>query len=138
MGDAGLILLDTQAIIWLEAADPRLGAEARVLIDRALSDGELAISAISFCEIAWLLRAGRVTLPLPPAAWRISLLAAGLSEIPLDGEIAIAAVALADFHKDPADRLIVATALDEGARLVTSDAKILAWPGPLARIDARQ
>ena len=91
MGDAGLILLDTQAIVWLEAADLRLGARARGVIDRALSDGELAI----------------------------------------------AAVALADFHKDPADRLIVATALDEGARLVTSDAKILAWLGPLARIEAR-
>ena len=137
MGDAGLILLDTQAIVWLEAADLRLGARARGVIDRALSDGELAIAAISFCEIAWLVRAGRVTLPLSTAGWRISLLAAGLSEIPLDGEIAIAAVALADFHKDPADRLIVATALDEGARLVTTDAKILAWPGPLARIDAR-
>ena len=138
MGDAGLILLDTQAIVWLEAADLRLGAKARGVIDRSLSDGELAIAAISFCEIAWLVSAGRVTLPLSTAEWRISLLAAGLSEIPLDGEIAIAAVALADFHKDPADRLIVATALDEGARLVTSDAKILAWPGPLARIDARQ
>ena len=103
MGDAGLILLDTQAIVWLEAADLRLGARARVVMDRALSDGELAIAAISFCEIAWLVRAGRVTLPLSTAEWRISLLAAGLSEIPLDGEIAIAAVALADFHKDPAD-----------------------------------
>ena len=101
MGDAGLILLDTQAIVWLEAADPRLGAAARVVIDRALSDGELAISAISFCEIAWLRRAGRVTLPLPTAEWRISLLAAGLSEIPLDGEIAIAAVAVGRFPQGP-------------------------------------
>jgi PIN domain nuclease of toxin-antitoxin system len=75
---------------------------------------------------------------LPTPEWRASLLAEGMREVPLDGEIAIAAVGLPDFHKDPADRLIVATALDEGARLVTSDTRILAWPGPLARIDARQ
>jgi PIN domain nuclease of toxin-antitoxin system len=138
MGDAGLILLDTQAIVWLDAADLRLGDQARIVVDRALSDGELAISAISFCEIARLFRVGRVTLPLPTAEWRISLLAAGLREVSPDGDIAVAAVELADFHKDPVDRLIVATALDEGARLVTSDARILAWPGPLARVDARQ
>lgn len=107
------------------------------MLDRALSDSELAISAISFCEIAWLLRAGRVTLPMTAAAWRISLLDAGMSEIPLDGEIAIAAAALDDFHKDPADRLIVATALAKCSRLVTSDSRILGWPGPLDRCDAR-
>ena len=88
--------------------------------------------------MAWLLRAGRITLPMATLDWRASLLAAGMREVPLDGEIAIAAVELPDFHKDPADRLIVATALDEDARLVTSDTRILAWPGPLARLDARQ
>ena len=70
--------------------------------------------------------------------WRDSLLSAGLGEVPLDGESAIGAALLPEFHKDPADRLIVATALVEGARLVTSDGRILAWPGTLDRADARR
>jgi PIN domain nuclease of toxin-antitoxin system len=66
------------------------------------------------------------------------VIAAGTREVPLDGRIAVAAVELPELQKGPADRLIVATALDGGARLVTSDARILAWPGSLACIDARQ
>jgi PIN domain nuclease of toxin-antitoxin system len=58
-------------------------------------------------------------------------------EQPIDGDVAIRAVELRDFHKDPGDRLIVATALTLGGVLMTSDRKILDWPGPLGRIDAR-
>ena len=54
----------------------------------------------------------------------------------MDGQIGIRAADLADFHSDPADRQIVATALEGGHRLVTSDRKILRWPGPLNRISA--
>ena len=138
MGDAGLILLDTQAVVWLDSADARLGPATRELLDRALSDGELALSAVSFCEVAWLARAGRLALPTSVVGWRNSLLSAGLGEVPLDGESAIGAALLPEFHKDLADRLIVATALVEGARLVTSDSRILAWPGTLDRADARR
>jgi PIN domain nuclease of toxin-antitoxin system len=99
---------------------------------------ELLISAISFCEVAWLHEAGRLALPASPLTWRTSVLAEGVREVPVDGEVAIAAAELSDFHKDPADRLIVATALDQGARLLTADRVILAWPVSLARIDARQ
>jgi len=53
------------------------------------------------------------------------------------GMIGIAANELQNLHDDPADRLIVATALALGASLATSDARLLAWTGPLARIDAR-
>ena len=69
--------------------------------------------------------------------WRREQLANGWTEIPVNGEIAARAGALPGMHGDPADRVIVATAL-EGHLLVTSDQKILAWPGPLSRIDARQ
>ena len=55
----------------------------------------------------------------------------------VNGAIAIRAVGLADFHADPADRLIVATAL-EGHRLVTADERILGWTGPLSRVRADQ
>lgn len=138
MGDAGLILIDTQAALWYDAGDARLGRVARGLIEDCLAAGELMISAISFCEVAWLHHAGRVALPAAPLQWRASLLGEGLLEIPLDGEVAIAAAELPDFHKDPADRLIVATARDEGARLLTSDRRILDWAGSVARVDARR
>jgi PIN domain nuclease of toxin-antitoxin system len=56
-------------------------------------------------------------------------------EIPVDGEIGIRATGLADFHGDPADQLIVATALG-GHQLVTADERILDWPGALGRLRA--
>lgn len=124
-------------MVWYDAGNPRLGRTARQLVESALLDRELLVSAISFCEVAWLYRMGRLALPVPPLAWRASILVEGVREIPLDGEVAIAAAELQELHKDPADRLIVATARDEGARLLTSDRLILAWTGSLERIDAR-
>ena len=82
-----------------------------------------------------LVNKGRISLPDDIRAWRHEHLEQGVVEIPIDGEIGIRAVALADFHADPADRLIVATAL-AGHRLVTSDRRILEWPGRLSRLNA--
>ena len=65
----------------------------------------------------------------------MELLDQGLIEIPVDGEIGIRANLLQDFHADPADRIIVATALNVYA-LVTADERILEWPGELNRLDA--
>ena len=78
-----------------------------------------------------------MTLLRDIGSWRMDLLREGLIEIPVDGDIGIRANALADFHADPADRIIVATAMG-GHRLVTADERILAWDGSLARLDARQ
>lgn len=85
-----------------------------------------------------MLRAkGRFDSPDDVTAWRRDLLGEGLIEIPVDGDIGIRADALADFHADPADRIIVATAM-HGHRLVTADERILAWGDGLDRLDARQ
>ena len=78
---------------------------------------------------------GTLGLRLDLDAWRRDLLEQGLVELPVDGEIAARAGLLADLHGDPADRLIVATAL-EGHQLVTADRRIFDWPGPLSRLDA--
>jgi PIN domain nuclease of toxin-antitoxin system len=137
MGDAALILADTQALVWHIGGSDRLGRAARQVIATALLDDELIVCAISFCEIAWLHHTGRVALPRSPTTWRETVLAEGVREIPVDGDIAIAASELEGFHKDPADRLIVATAVHERAILVTSDRQILEWTGDLQRIDAR-
>ena len=61
---------------------PRLGRAARELVTGALRAGELLISAISFCEVAWLHRAGRLVLPASPLSWRASVLVEGVREIP--------------------------------------------------------
>ena len=81
-------------------------------------------------------RKGRLGLLLDPDAWRRDLLDQGLIEIPIDGGIASRAGLLTKIHGDPADRIIVATAL-EGHRLMTADRQILEWPGPLRCLSAR-
>ncbi len=83
-----------------------------------------------------LVRKRRIELTVAHAAWRRELLADGLVEIPVGGSIAVRAGLLPDLHGDPADRIIVATAL-AGHRLVTADRRILDWGGSLNRHDAR-
>ncbi|MFO1037145.1 MAG: type II toxin-antitoxin system VapC family toxin [Geminicoccaceae bacterium] len=137
MGDAALILADTQALVWYAVGDERLGVHARSAIAEAVLARRLLVSAISFCEVAWLHRAGRLDLASSPSDWRRSILGEKVREVPIDGAIAVAAAELVGFHKDPADRLIVATALHEQASIITSDRQILDWAGILERIDAR-
>ena len=93
------------------------------------------MSSISFWEIGMRIQKGRLEFLLDLNAWRRELLDQGLIEIPVDGAIAVRAGLLADMHGDPADRLIVATAL-QGHQLYTADRRILNWPGQLSRLDA--
>jgi PIN domain nuclease of toxin-antitoxin system len=92
--------------------------------------------AVSFWECAMLHARRRLVLPQSPRAWRSELLAAGLIELPIDGEIAVLATELDDLHKDPADRFIAATAIKHQATLLTADARLLRWRHPLERRDA--
>lgn len=130
-----MILLDTHVLLWLRLGSERLRGVARREVERAWPAGEAAVSAITFWEVALLHERGKMTLLRDIPSWRRQLLQSGLHEIPVDGEIGIRAWSLDDLHGDPADRLIVATALG-GHRLVTADRRILEWPGPLARIPA--
>ena len=132
-----MILLDTHAALWLRAGDAKLGSVARSEIQQAWDAQEVAMSAMSFWEMAMLRAKGRISYPEDVGRWRLEQLGQGLIEIPVDGDIGIRAIALADFHADPADRIIVATAMG-GHRLVTADERILAWTGSLDRLDARQ
>ena len=132
-----MTIADTHALVWLWTGDSHLGQSARHTIDGALRNGDLAVSAMTFWEVAMLRAKGRLDFPEDVTAWRRELLGQGLIEIPVDGDIGIRANALPDFHSDPADRIIVATALS-GHRLVTADERILSWGGNLDRLDARQ
>lgn len=131
------LVLDTNALVWAFAGGPVLGGRAARLIDEAVAGGDAHVSAISFWELALKIRKGKLTLARTIAEWRADVLRLGVRETAIDGTVGIAANELQGFHDDPADRLIVATAMGLGASLVTSDAKLLSWVGPLACIDAR-
>ncbi|MCU0306124.1 MAG: type II toxin-antitoxin system VapC family toxin [Thermoanaerobaculales bacterium] len=131
------MLLDTHVLVWLTEGRPELGPEARAAIDGALVDDAVLVSAISFWEIAMLARKGRLALIQPPSAYRRDVLALGIGELPVTGEIGIEAVRLELDHPDPADRLIIATAALARQVLVTADHRVLDWDGPLRRLDAR-
>lgn len=131
------VVLDTNALIWLLKDSDRLGRQASQRIDEAQRTGRVLVSAMSFWEVAVLVAKKRLAVGMPVDQWRIDALQLGIEEVPLDGELAIEAVALSDLHPDLADRFILATALKAGVTLVTSDAQLLAWKGPLARLDAR-
>ena len=132
-----MIILDTHVIIWLRTGDQRLGPRANGEIANALMVDNAAISAISFWEIGMRIQKNQINLGLTLDAWRRALIEDGLIEIPVDGVIAALAGLLTELHGDPADRLIVATALG-GHRLVTADRRILDWPGNLDRLDAAE
>ena len=132
-----IVLLDTHVAIWLAMADAALGKKARQLIDTAATDGALAISAVSFWEIAMLIEKGRLQTTLPADEIRNSLLQAGIAEIPLAGDIALLSVELS-LHSDPADRFIAASAITHSATLMTADRHLLKWKHPVKRVDARR
>lgn len=124
-------------LVWLDEENPKLGGKALRLIDRNIKEDRLAVSAISFWEVAMLVRKGRLDMMVQPGVWRNDLLENGLGEIPMDGRIGLRAASLRELHGDPADRIIVATAQERAATLVTADRNILSWRGNLKTVDAR-
>ncbi len=133
-----MILLDTHVLVWLDEANPRLGDESLSQIDAAFHSGDLAVSAISFWEVGMLIVKERIRLEMDPVVWRSDLLEQGLIEFPVSGEIGILAAGLRNFHGDPADRLIAATALKNSAALMTADSGLLSSALASKRLDARR
>ncbi len=125
--DPHLLLLDTHVWLWLVAGSRDLSTEARHTIERAAATGSLRIAAISLWEIALLASRGRIVLGKSIGLWLDEALAEpGPAIDPLTPQIAIESYALPDvFHRDPADRLIVATARVANAALMTRDQRIL-------------
>jgi PIN domain nuclease of toxin-antitoxin system len=136
VGRDEVILLDTHALVWFVTESSSLGHRARLAAQRSLAASELAVSAVSFWEIASLVRRGRISAIRSAAAQRIAMLEAGALELPLTGEIALRAAELDGLPADPADRFISATAIVHRATLMTADDAILRWPHALQRQDA--
>lgn len=117
----GAVLLDTHAVHWWSAEPKRVSAPARKALEGA---DELVVAAISWYELAWLARHERIAVNVPIRSW-LQGLAAQLRTIGVTPAIADTAVALpSSFPGDPADRLIYATAIEHGLKLVTKDQEI--------------
>jgi len=122
-----MVLLDTHVIHWWSAEPQRISVPTREVLDEA---GELAVAAISWYELAWLARHERIVVSVPIRSW-LQGLAAQLRTIGMTPAIADTAVALpSSFPGDPADRLIYATAIEHGLKLVTKDRAIRDHDGP--------
>ena len=121
-----MIVLDTHAWIWWLANPDEISRAAREAIDRAMEKEEVLISSISSWEIALLVRKGRLELTMPVEDWVARSEALPFIQfVPLDNRIALRSNHLpGEIHDDPADRIIIATALTLGAPLVSKDTRI--------------
>ena len=136
MGCDEVILLDTHVLIWLSKDDAAIGKQCRVAYNRAIENGEVAISVVSYWELGMLVAKGRLGAAHAPAYYRQHIQDTAIEELPLTGDIAILASDLEALHGDPADRFIAATAIAHGATLMTADRTLLKWKNVLPRQDA--
>ena len=120
-------LFDTHAALWIAEASPRLSPRVRALA-RSHEAGAFGLAAISLLEIARKAHDGEIVLTPDPADW-LDDLAHRFHVWPVTPQIAWRSVELDWAHKDPADRLIVATALEHRLTLVTHDKEIFRWGG---------
>ena len=113
------MLLDTCALVWLVSGGGELSGQAR----KAIEDEPMVyVSAISAFEVAWKHATGGIELPCDPEKWyREALNTHDLVEVPITGDIAVAATKLPLIHRDPCDRFIIATARLNGWPIVTRD-----------------
>lgn len=119
------LLLDTCALVWLASKPDRFSPETR---EALLGAERLLYSPISAWEIALKAGRGTLSLPLPAREWFDRVVARyGLEAAPLDEAVLFRSAELPGHHRDPADRFIIATALEKGVPVVTGDARFGAY-----------
>lgn len=125
-----MIVLDTHALVWWVTGDPMLSRRAKSVIARELQGGEIVVSSISAWEIAMLVSREKLVLTMEVGAWLTTIREIeAVRFVPVDVEIATSSVMLpGEFHNDPADRMIVATARKLAVPLVTKDTRIRNYP----------
>lgn len=134
-----MIVLDTHALIWAVQDDSRLGSAAAAMIEAA---GQTAVMVPAICawEIGLIEQRGSVVFPGGALQWLEAIFrVTAFRWAPLEPEIAVASIRLDWPHRDPADRMIVATARHWDTPLVTADRAILGYAaaGHVKAIDAR-
>ncbi|MGK9171415.1 type II toxin-antitoxin system VapC family toxin [Inquilinus limosus] len=123
------LLLDTHLLLWAAEGAERVPADAFNLM--ADTGNELVFSVVSLWEIAIKRGLNRPNFQVDVRILRRGLIDNGYQELPILGAHAIAVDALPPIHKDPFDRLLVAQATVEGILLLTADATVAQYPGPL-------
>ena len=126
------LLLDTQILLWAVNQPDRLPAAARALLTNP--DNDLLFSPASLWEIAIKNTLGREDFQVEPRLLRRGLLDNGYTELPVTSEHAVNVDGLPPLHKDPFDRLLLAQALSEGITLLTGDAQLARYPGPVRKV----
>ena len=125
-----MAVLDTHILVWWVNGDNALSTKAKKTITDTLDQGgEIVISSISAWEISMLIQKGRLLLTVDVESWLDQVAQIdGVMFYPVDNEIALKSVSLpGNFHRDPADRMIVATARKLALPLITTDEKILRY-----------
>lgn len=126
------LLLDTQILLWAVNQPDRLPAAVRTLLKNPQND--LLFSPASLWEIAIKNTTRRDDFQVDPRVLRRGLLENGYAELPITSEHAIGIDRLPTLHKDPFDRLLLSQALCEGVTLLTSDAQLAKYRGPVRKV----
>jgi len=126
------LLLDTHVLLWAAAGSKRLSRSARALL---LDEGNnLHFSPASLWEIVIKRRLGRDDLEADPFRLRRMLASSGYAELSVTSDHVLAVDGLPPLHNDPFDRLLIAQARSEGMRLLTVDARVVAYGDGILRI----
>lgn len=126
------LLLDTQILLWAAGQPERLSASARKLLNDPEHD--LLFSAASLWEIAIKSGLGREDFRVEPRLLRRGLLDNGYTELAVTSEHAVSIDTLPALHKDPFDRILLAQALCAGVTLLTADARLARYGGPVRKV----
>ncbi|MGK3984147.1 type II toxin-antitoxin system VapC family toxin [Sorangium sp. So ce136] len=131
-----MIILDTHTWLWwVQGTAVALPSKTKALIEH--EPGPVAIASVSCLEVAWLAKKGRVVLPVSiDDFFTMAIDQAGLVLLPLTPRIAARSAALPDVHRDPIDRVIIATAIEHDAELVSKDELVSHYPGVRVRWDS--
>ena len=123
------LLFDTHLLLWTVSASRKLPPAARELLEN--TENELWFSVVNVWEVAIKVALGRDSEMVPPSLFRGTLLQSKYQELPILSTHALATELLPQLHSDPFDRMLLAQASVEGMLLVTSDARLSRYPGPV-------
>lgn len=126
------LLVDTHLLLWAAQGVESLPPGAQTLM--SIPENELCFSVASLWEVVIKSALGRPDFQVDPCLLRRGLLDNGYQELPILSEHVVAVGTLPPLHKDPFDRLLIAQAIVEGITLLTADANVAAYPGPIRQV----
>lgn len=126
------LLLDTHLLLWLADGAPDLSTAAVALVADPANDVLFSVASIWEVAIKFALR--RPEFTMDPRVLRRAAIDNGYAELDVEAQHALATVSLPPIHRDPFDRLLIAQATVEAAVLLTADATILRYPGPIRHV----